>query len=122
MRLAAFPKCFMDQLVIEHSMNVFDWIEMASTLPVDGLEMYDGFLECLDPEYLDEVRSAIESRGLAMPMLCCSPDFTKPDAGERREEVEREKRMIDVTTRLGGGFCRVLSGQRRPEVSLEDGL
>jgi sugar phosphate isomerase/epimerase len=122
MKLAAFPKCYMDQLVIERSMSVFDWIEMASGLPVDGLELYDGFLESFDEAYLAKVRSALDRRHLAMPMLCYSPDFTKPDALERRREIEREKRAIDVTAFLGGKFCRVLSGQRRPEVSREQGI
>ncbi len=122
MKIAAFPKCFMDQLVVERSMSVFDWIEMAASLPVDGLEMYDGFFPSLEGAYLDDVRSALDRRDFEMPMLCCSSDFTKPDAGERRVEVERQKRMIDVTARLGGGFCRVLSGQRRPEVSGEQGV
>jgi sugar phosphate isomerase/epimerase len=122
MKLAAFPKCFMDQLVRDRTMTVFDWIAMAADLPIDGLEMYDGFFTSLDDAYLAKVREAIERRGLAMPMLCCSPDFTKPDADERRREVEREKTMIEVTARLGGGFCRVLSGQRRPEVSREQGI
>jgi sugar phosphate isomerase/epimerase len=122
MKLAAFPKCFMDQLVVEHTMTVFDWIEMAADLPIDGLELYDGFLESLDEAYLAKVRLALERRGFEMPMLCYSPDFTKPGADERQEEVEREKRMIDVTVRLGGRFCRVLSGQRRPEVPRELGV
>jgi sugar phosphate isomerase/epimerase len=122
MKLAAFPKCYMDQLVIERSMTVFDWIEMASDLPVDGLEMYSGFLTSYEPSYLEKVRSAIESRGLEMPMLCCSPDFTSPDPMQRRQEIERQKQMVDVTAALGGRFCRVLSGQRRPEVSREQGV
>ena len=122
MRLAAFPKCYMDQLVLERSMSVFDWIEMASDLPVDGLELYDGFLESFDEAYLARVRDALDRRRLAMPMLCYSPDFTQPDAEERRQEIEREKRAIDVTVSLGGKFCRVLSGQRRPEVSCEQGI
>src|SRR5438552_3507282 len=122
MKLAAFPKCYMDQLVVERSMTVFDWIEMAADLPVDGLELYDGFLESMEEGYLEKVRTAVESKRLQMPMLCYSPDFTRPDPEERREEVEREKKMIDVTARLGGGFCRVLSGQRRPEVSRERGV
>ena len=42
--LAAFPKCFMDQLCVDHTMTVFDWIELAATLGVDGLEFYSGFL------------------------------------------------------------------------------
>ena len=122
MKLAAFPKCFMDQLVVERSMSLFDWIDMAADLPVEGLEFHHGFLETLDASYLERVRAALERRGLEMPMLCCSPDFTKPGAEERRQEVEREQRMIDATAVLGGGYCRVLSGQRRPEVSREQGI
>jgi len=122
MKLAAFPKCFMDQLVVARSMTVFDWIEMAQDLPIDGLELYDGFLASLDETYLASVRLALQRRHLEMPMLCCSSDFTRPDAGERRREIEREKRMIDVTARLGGGFCRVLSGQRRPTVTRRQGV
>ena len=122
MKLAAFPKCFMDQLVVARSMTVFDWIEMAQDLPIDGLELYDGFLASLDEAYLDSVRLALERRHLEMPMLCCSSDLTRPDAGERRWEIAREKRMMDATARLGGGFCRVLSGQRRPGVTRQQGV
>jgi len=112
----------MDQLVVHRSMSVFDWIEMAADLPVDGLELYDGFLETLDEAYLEKVRRAIERRRLEMPMLCCSPDFTQPDTQARRKEIEREQKMIDVTVSLGGRFCRVLSGQRRPEISRAEGV
>lgn len=112
----------MDALCVDRSMSVFDWIEMASSLEVDGLEMYPGFFISLDDEYLDRVREAIERHGMTMPMFCCSPDFTHPDADVRRGEIERERCMIDVTARLGGGFCRVLSGQRRPEVSRQEGI
>jgi sugar phosphate isomerase/epimerase len=122
MKLAAFPKCFMDQLVVEHTMTVFDWIDVAAGLPVKGLEMYPGFFESMDQNYLGKVRRALEERQLEMPMLCCSPDFTWPDPEQRRREIEREKEMIRVTASLGGKFCRVLSGQRRPEVSRSDGI
>lgn len=122
MKLAAFPKCFMDQLVVDHTMTVFDWIEMAADLPIHGLEMYSGFLESYETAYLESVRREIEQRGLEMPMFCCSPDFTSPDAEERRRQIENEKKMIDATATLGGGFCRVLSGQRRPEVSRAQGV
>ena len=42
--IAAFPKCYIDQIAGERTMSVFDWIEMARSLDADGLEMYDGFL------------------------------------------------------------------------------
>jgi len=122
MKLAAFPKCFMDELVVHRTMTIFDWIEMAAGLPIDGLELYDGFLLSVEEAYLDKVRAALERHGLEMPMLCCSSDFTRPDPGERAREVEREKSLIDLTARLGGKFCRVLSGQRRPEVPRAQGV
>jgi sugar phosphate isomerase/epimerase len=55
-------------------------------------------------------------------MMCCSPDFTHPDAAYRGQEIAKQKRWIDMTHALGGSFCRVLSGQRRPELSVEEGV
>lgn len=119
--LSAFPKCYMDQLCVDHTMTLFDWIELAATLGVDGLEFYSGFLED-DEAFLKSAKAALERHHLAMPMLCCSPDFTQPDPVLLQKEVEHEKRMIEVTAFFGGSFCRVLSGQRRPELSREDGV
>ncbi len=121
-QIAAFPKCYMDQLCIHRTMTLFDWIEAATGLGVDGLEMYAGFFLSYDEPYLRQVRSALESRGFAMPMFCYSPDFTHPDPEYRLREVEKQRQMIAVTAFLGGDSCRVLSGQRRPEVSLAQGL
>lgn len=120
-KLAAFPKCFMDELCVHKTMTVFDWIELASTLGVDGLEFYSGFLEN-DQAFLHKVKAALDRYGLAMPMLCCSPDFTQPDPARLEKEIEREKQMIAITAFFGGRFCRVLSGQRRPELSRGDGV
>jgi sugar phosphate isomerase/epimerase len=47
-------------------------------------------------------------------MICYSPDFTQPDPKKRIEELEKQKRAIDLTVKLGGRFCRTLSGQNRP--------
>jgi sugar phosphate isomerase/epimerase len=121
-KLAAFPKCYMDELCVTRSMSVFEWFDMAARLSVDGVEMYDRFLVETGPEYLDRVRGALEERGLRMPMMCYSPDFTVPDEWARRAEVEKQIRVMEVTAALGGSFCRVLSGQRRPEVSREQGI
>ncbi|HYP21475.1 MAG TPA: sugar phosphate isomerase/epimerase family protein [Chloroflexia bacterium] len=121
-RLAAFPKCYMDELCVTLSMTVFQWIDLAATLPVDGVEIYDRFLVETTPAYLRRVRDALDAKGLAMPMMCYSPDFTVPDAGGRRGEIDRQKRVLEVTAALGGKYCRVLSGQRRPGVSRERGI
>jgi sugar phosphate isomerase/epimerase len=111
----------MDQLCVDHTMTIFEWIDLAATLGVDGLEFYSGFLEG-DEAFLESVKAAAERHNLAVPMLCCSPDFTQPDRVLLEKEIEREKRMIEITAFFGGKFCRVLSGQRRPEVTRENGV
>jgi sugar phosphate isomerase/epimerase len=121
--LAAFPKCYLDDLVVRKTLRVEDWIDRAAdALPIDGLEFYWGFTPHEDPEALARLHERINARGLAMPMMCYSPDFTQPDADARRAEVEKQRRAIEVTAALGGTLCRVLSGQRRPGVARADGV
>jgi sugar phosphate isomerase/epimerase len=122
LKISAFPKCYLEEISTGR-MTVFEWIGMAKNLDADGLEMYQGFFTSLEDGYIEKVGGAIEAAGFAMPMLCCSPDFTAPDEDSRKREVEREAGMIRVTRKLGGAgaVCRVLSGQRYPEVSWEQG-
>src|SRR4051812_29999719 len=124
LKLSAFPKCYLDRIAGDRSMSVFDWIAMAKQLDADGLEMYEGFFTSLDDGYIDRVGDAIRAAGFAMPMLCCSPDFTDPDPDGRKRAVDREIAMVRIARRLGGPrtVCRVLSGQRRPGVSRERGV
>ncbi|MDW8208241.1 MAG: sugar phosphate isomerase/epimerase family protein [Chloroherpetonaceae bacterium] len=107
-------------------MTVFDWIDLAGRelkpCGVTGLEMYPGFLHSFEPGYLAGVREALDRAGFAMPMFCASPDFTSPDPEHRRAEVEKQRQMIAVAAALGGRTCRVLSGQRRPGVTREQGV
>jgi sugar phosphate isomerase/epimerase len=121
-KIAAFPKAFMNELCVTGEMTLRQWIELAAALGVDGLEFYSGFLGMKDPADWPEARRAAEDCGLSIPMFCCSPDFTHPDPAFRRREIDAEKHWIDATAALGGRYCRVLSGQYRPELSREAGL
>lgn len=111
----------MDELCVARTMSLADWIEIGATLGVEGLEFYSGFLEDNDA-FLNKTKALLEKHGLQMPMLCCSPDFTEPDPDLLEKEVQREKRMIEITAFFGGKYCRVLSGQRRPGLSTEAGI
>ncbi|HXY41788.1 MAG TPA: sugar phosphate isomerase/epimerase family protein [Vicinamibacteria bacterium] len=121
-KLAAFPKAWMQGLCKDGSLSLERWIEMAGELEIDGLEFYSGFLDLRERPAWDRYRRLAEERGLHVPMLCCSPDFTHPDPAYRRREVEKEKGWIEMAAALGCSTCRVLSGQRRPELTREDGL
>ena len=121
-RLAAFPKAFMHALCRDGTMTLGQWVDLAAPLGIEGLEYYSGFLELQDARRWSAARRTVESRGLVIPMLCCSPDFTQLDANARRTEVEREKTWIRMGAELGASYCRVLSGQRRPGLSRQQGL
>lgn len=121
-QLAAFPKCFLDDIIVHQSMTLFDWIEEASQLDLDGLEMYYPFFEGRGEAYVDRVRERCAGAGLAIPMMCFSPDFTQPDPVKRRVELEKQKKAIDLTVKLGGVYCRTLSGQNRPGLERKEAI
>jgi len=121
-KLAVFPKAFMRALVKDGTMTLRQWVDLAAPLGVDGLEYYSGMLELADPKRWPVARREVESRGMVIPMLCCSPDFSIPDPAGRQAEVEKEKNWIRMAAALGAKYCRVLSGQRRPELTIERGL
>jgi sugar phosphate isomerase/epimerase len=121
-QLAVFPKAFMNALCKDGSMSVSEWIELAVKLDIEGLEWYAGFIEMQDEKNWQKFRSQVEDHGKTIPMMCCSPDFTHPDKNFRDKEIEKQKKWIDMTYALGGSYCRVLSGQKRPELSMEEGV
>jgi sugar phosphate isomerase/epimerase len=121
-QLAAFPKAYMDPLCIDGTMTIAEWIDLAANLDIDGLEFYSGFLELEKPHAARDARRRADDNDLPIPMFCCSPDFTHSDAAFRQQQIDQEKRWIDLAADLGSQFCRVLSGQRRPEVSRADGI
>ena len=121
-RLAVFPKAYMKALCKDGSMHLSEWIAMASSLDIDGMEWYAGFLEMHDEKNWKVFRKEVEEKGKQIPMLCCSPDFTHSDKSFRAHEILKQKKWIDMTAVLGGSYCRVLSGQRRPGLSIDEGV
>src|SRR5438094_10143801 len=94
--LAAFPKAWMDDLTLTGKMSLKQWIDLAASLKVDGVELYSGFLDLQDAKTWPATRRMIEDAGLTMPMLCVSPDFTPPDAKLRRQQIGHQKRHIHI--------------------------
>ena len=120
-KLAAFPKGFIKQLVAG-DMSIYEWIKLADGLRVDGLEFYNNFADVKDPANWPKIRRAVEDTGMVIPMMCASPDFTIPDATLRKKEVDHEIKAIEMSAALGAKYCRVLSGQRRKDITREEGM
>ena len=97
-------------------MKVEEWIAICDQFDIDGLEFYSGFAPLDVPETWQAYAQSVAKHGWSIPMLCHSSDFTHTDAASRKDEVARQKHAIDVATMLGARYCRILTGQRRPEV------
>ena len=70
MPLAAFPKCFLHALCVDHSMTPEQWIHLAAAeLDIDGLEFYWGFVPHEEPSELARLRAILDAKGLEMPMM-----------------------------------------------------
>jgi sugar phosphate isomerase/epimerase len=120
-RISVFPKCYFD-LLVRGEMDYVSWIRDAATLGGEGIEHYDGFFRSYGEGDVAPVIAAMAETHQVSSMLCFSPDFTHPDAGERARQVERQCAAIDLTARLGTRFCRTLSGQNYPGLSRGEGI
>ena len=120
-RISVFPKCYFDALV-RGEMNYERWIRDAARLGAEGIEHYDGFFRSYESADVDPVLAVMRDTRQISSMLCFSPDFIQPSAVGRARQVERQKAAIDLSARIGARHCRILTGQRHPEVSRADGV
>lgn len=124
MRISAFPKGELDDIVLERGITVLDWIETASTLPIEGVELYSRMFFGKGTSLQDAVADSLAAHDLVMPMLCASPDFAHPDHDVRKRELDDEIEMVKAARRIAGPgvSVRVLSGQAHPTVSRSQGI
>ena len=121
MKLSCLPVSLYED-IFSGEQSVFDWVRFAADLGLDGIDLSVKFFPNRDPHLLDTLREEIKKAGLELCMLACYSDFTRPDAGQRANEIEQMKADIQFAATLGARFVRVTAGQRHPGVSREQGI
>src|SRR5688572_20956658 len=122
MPLAAFPKCYLHAMLRDRSMTTADWVRIGSSIGLDGVELYWPAIRHLTEAELASLRQTADGLGVALPMMCASPDFTQISREAFEREIEDEARAIRATASLGGRWTRILSGQRRPGIDRATGI
>ena len=89
-------------------MTSTDWVRQAASLPLDGVELYWPAVRGSDDDALDGLRRTADDLGLALPMMCASPDFIQHDQDRFESEIAEEARAIRATATLGGKYTRIL--------------
>ena len=125
-KIAAFPKGYFDELVARDRLTIEDWVALAATAEVEGVELYPRFLASTSSSYLAGLRRRAEDVGLELPMMCSSPDFVDPRPGAWESAVESMCEMVDVMVELSPGpgwrSVRVLSGQHWPGATEDEAV
>ena len=120
-KIAIMPRCYLLDIA-QGRMDLFDWLENAAALEPEGHELHAAFFAGRPESYVAEVRRRAEALATPVVSLCFAPDFTQPDPAARAEEVRRQAEAIRTAAALGAGLCRTLSGQRRSEVPVAQGI
>jgi sugar phosphate isomerase/epimerase len=102
--------------------SLADWFRFAAELGLDGADVSVVHLAGREPAYLQGVRGQAEEAGVQIAMIVTYADFTHPDAGERKRQVEEIRSFCDVAAELGASFMRVTAGQKHPGVERDKGI
>ena len=121
MKLSCLPVSFF-QSIVDGQMPLQEWLAFAREIGLDGTECSLGFVEPIGRLSGPQLRRLCDRAGVAVSMVTCHPDYTHPDPAERARQVEDMARNLGLAVELGAPLARVLSGQRHPGVSDDDGI
>jgi sugar phosphate isomerase/epimerase len=121
MKLSCLPVSFFTE-IISGAMSVGEWASMGTSLGLDAIDLSILFIPDRSAGCVAAVRKQIEAAGMSVAMVTSYPDFTHPDAAQRRRELEQEIEVVEAVSRLGAGMLRVTAGQAHPETGKKDGI
>jgi hypothetical protein len=84
MRLSCDPILFFRHMVLEKTMSLEQWFDLAQELELDGIEIQHNCLTGYEPSYLEGLRAGLAARRLAVSQFIGSPDFSHPQADHTR--------------------------------------
>lgn len=101
------------------TMTLFEFIDLAATLPLDAVELTSYYLAETTDAYLDKVKAHCAAKKLAVSGVPIRSDFCVKDGGKWRAEVEQTKAWIGRAARLGAQTVRVFAGTQPKGDTLE---
>jgi sugar phosphate isomerase/epimerase len=121
MKLSCLPVSLYNDLS-SGALTLEGWFNLAGRLGLDGADVSVAHLASRKAADLQALRRQAEVAGVRITMLVSYSDFTQPEAGARRRQVEELKLNIETAAHLGASFLRVTAGQAHPGVSRTEGI
>jgi sugar phosphate isomerase/epimerase len=92
------------------AMTLFDFIDLASTLPLDAVELTSYYFAEESDAYLDKLKAHAAAKKLAISGVPVRNDFCQRDAAKRKADVEHVKKWVRHAARLGAPTVRIFAG------------
>jgi sugar phosphate isomerase/epimerase len=121
MKLSCLPVSLFSA-IISRRMSIVEWAELGRRCGLDGIDMSLLFIESHAPSYLGKLKRELADAGMPVIMTAAYPDFTHPEALQRKRELEYLRRDIALSSELGARYVRVLAGQAHPETGRTEGI
>lgn len=92
------------------AMTLFDFLDLAATLPLDAVELTSYYFAETTPAYLKKLRDHAAGKKLAVSGVPIRSDFCLADPAKLRGEIDHVKAWTDRAADLGAATVRVFAG------------
>jgi sugar phosphate isomerase/epimerase len=92
------------------SMTLFDFIDFASNLPLDAVELTSYYFAKTDDAYLEKLKQHAAAKKLAISGVPVGNNFCLKDNNQRKAQVESTKQWIGRAAKLGAKTVRIFAG------------
>jgi sugar phosphate isomerase/epimerase len=121
MRLSCLPVSFFAE-IIDGCLPVADWARLGHSLGLDAIDLSILFVQPRTTDQALILRGQIEDAGSRVAMITTYPDFTHPDAAQRRKELDLAVESVRLAEALGAELIRVTAGQAHPATARAEGI
>jgi sugar phosphate isomerase/epimerase len=105
-------------LLSKGQMSLFQLLDFCAKHNLDGIEptgyYFPGYPGKPDSEFISKFKRHAHLLGLSISGTGTRNDFIKPDASERKLDIEHVKQWIEVSANLGTPLLRVFAGRETP--------
>jgi sugar phosphate isomerase/epimerase len=121
MRLSCLPVSFFAE-IIDGRMPVAEWARMGQALGLEAIDLSILFVRPRTVAQAHLLRRQIEDAGSRVAMITTYPDFTHPDAAQRKKELNVAIETVHIAEAFGAELIRVTAGQAHPATRRAEGV
>jgi sugar phosphate isomerase/epimerase len=104
----------------EPSMTLFEFIDVASELPLDAVELTSYYFAETTDAYLDKLKAHADKKKLAISGVPVRNDFCQRDDNKRKADIQHVKDWTARAAKLGAKTVRIFAGNLPKGDSLQE--